>query len=40
VASVRQAAVFESEDVRARVINAGRYVASFNIVSIAVTHQF
>lgn len=40
VASVRQAAVFESEDVRARVINAGRYVASFNIVSLAVTHQF
>jgi hypothetical protein len=40
VASVRQTAVFESEDQRARVVNAGRYTASFNIVSIALTHRF
>jgi hypothetical protein len=40
VASVRQTAVFESSTSRASVVNAGRYTASFNIVSIAVTHRF
>lgn len=40
VAKVRQTAVFESDDVRARVINAGRYTAGFNVFSIAVTHRF
>jgi long-chain fatty acid transport protein len=40
VASARQTAVFESETVRARVVNAGRYTASFNVLSIAVTHRF
>ena len=40
VASSRQTAVFESENVRARVVNAGRYTASFNVLSIAVTHRF
>jgi|GEM_PF-6658370 len=40
VASVRQGAVFESEDQRARVINAGKYTAGFNVFSLAVTHRF
>ena len=40
IASLRQTAVFESEDVRARVINAGRYTAGFNVFSLAVTHRF
>lgn len=40
VAVVRQNAVFESEAMRARVVNAGRYTAGFDILSIAVTHRF
>jgi hypothetical protein len=40
VAAVRQNAVFESEAMRARVVNAGRYKAGFDILSIAVTHRF
>jgi hypothetical protein len=40
VASARQTAVFESDDQRARVINAGRYTAGFNVFSLAVTHRF
>lgn len=40
IASVRQTAVFESEDMRARVVNAGKYTAGFNVFSLAVTHRF
>jgi hypothetical protein len=40
VASARQTAVFESEDNRAKVINAGRYTGSFNVFSVAITHRF
>lgn len=40
VAKVRQTAVFESKSVRARVVNAGRYTASFNVFSIALAHRF
>jgi hypothetical protein len=38
VAQARQTAGFDSE--KARVINAGRYTAGFNVFSIAVTHRF
>lgn len=40
IASARQTAVFESDDNRARVVNAGRYTAGFNVFSINVTHRF
>jgi hypothetical protein len=40
VARFRQAAVFESEVLRARVVNAGRYVASFDVVSVSVVHRY
>jgi hypothetical protein len=40
IAAGRQTAIFESEDQRARVVNAGKYTAGFNVFSIAVTHRF
>jgi hypothetical protein len=40
VASLQQPAVFESDTARRRVVNAGSYVASFNIVSIGLVHHF
>jgi hypothetical protein len=40
VAKVAQAAVFESEDLNRRVVNAGRYTASFNVLSIGAVYHF
>ena len=40
VASSRQTAVFESDDARSRVVNAGRYTASFNVLSLGLVHHF
>jgi long-subunit fatty acid transport protein len=40
VAKLTQSAIFESPDVRRRVVNAGRYVASFDLVSIGATYHF
>jgi hypothetical protein len=40
VASSRQSSVFESEDIRSRVVNAGRYTVSFNVLSIGLVHHF
>lgn len=40
VAKLTQTAVFESDDLRRRVVNAGRYTASFNLVSVGATYHF
>jgi hypothetical protein len=40
VAKLTQSAIFESEDIRRRVVNAGRYVASFDLFSIGTTYHF
>jgi hypothetical protein len=40
VAALQQPAAFESNTARRRVVNAGRYSASFNVVSISVVHRF
>jgi hypothetical protein len=40
VAKVTQSAVFESDDLRRRVVNAGRYTASFNVVSVGAVYHF
>ncbi len=40
VASWQQPALFESADRRARVVNAGRYTASFDVVSVAFAYRF
>jgi hypothetical protein len=40
VASGQQPAVFETDDARSRVVNAGRYAASFNVLSIGIVHHF
>lgn len=40
VAMLTQSAVFESDDVRRRVVNAGRYTASFNILSLGMIYHF
>lgn len=39
-AMATQSAVFESDDVRRRVVNAGHYTASFNIVSLGAVYHF
>ncbi|MEY4578820.1 MAG: hypothetical protein RL701_3523 [Pseudomonadota bacterium] len=40
VAKVTQAAVFESQDLNRRVVNAGRYTASFDVISIGAVYHF
>jgi hypothetical protein len=40
VAALQQSAIFESETLRARVVNAGRYTASFNVLSLSVVHRY
>jgi hypothetical protein len=40
VASGQQPAVFETADRRARVVNAGRYIASFNVLSVGFAYRF
>ncbi len=40
VAAMQQTAVFESETLRARVTNAGRYTASFHVLSLSVVHRY
>ncbi|HEY2732555.1 MAG TPA: hypothetical protein VGI70_01150 [Polyangiales bacterium] len=40
VAASQQSAVFTSDAMRARVINAGSYVVSFNVLSIGLVHHF
>ncbi|MET0384913.1 MAG: hypothetical protein ABW321_03090 [Polyangiales bacterium] len=40
VAKLTQSAIFESEDLRRRIVNAGRYTASFNVLSIGGTYHF
>jgi hypothetical protein len=40
VASSRQSSVFESDDIRSRVVNAGRYIVSFNVLSLGLVHHF
>ena len=40
VASGQQTAVFETDNLRARVVNAGRYVTSFDVLSLSVAHHF
>jgi hypothetical protein len=40
IASARQTAVLQSADMRAQVINAGRYTAGFDVISVALTHRF
>lgn len=40
VAAMQQTAIFESETLRARVVNAGRYTASFNLISLSVVHRY
>jgi hypothetical protein len=40
VASGQQTAIFETSSLRARVVNAGRYVSSFNVLSLSIAHHF
>jgi hypothetical protein len=40
VAKVTQTAVFESDDLRRRVVNAGRYTAGFDVVSVGAVYHF
>ncbi|HKU42748.1 MAG TPA: hypothetical protein VJR89_31535 [Polyangiales bacterium] len=40
VASWQQSGIFESADRRARVVNAGRYTASFNVLSVGFAYRF
>lgn len=40
VAKLTQSAVFEADDLRRRVVNAGRYTASFNLVSVGAVYHF
>ena len=40
VAKLTQGAVFESDSVRRRVVNAGRYTASFDLVSVGAVYHF
>jgi hypothetical protein len=40
VAKLKQSAAFESENLRSRVVNAGRYTANFNVLSLGVVHHF
>ena len=40
VAKLTQSAVFESDYLRRRVVNAGRYTASFNVVSVGAVYHF
>jgi hypothetical protein len=40
VASYQQPAVFESSDLPRRVVNAGKYTASFDVVSVAFAYRF
>lgn len=39
-AAGQQSALFETDDRRARVINAGRYVASFDLLSVGASYRF
>lgn len=39
-AKLTQSAVFESDDLRRRVVNAGHYTASFNVLSIGAVYHF
>lgn len=40
VAKVTQSALFESDDLRRRVVNAGKYTAGFDVVSIGAIYYF
>jgi hypothetical protein len=40
VASYQQPAVFESADLPRRVVNAGKYTASFDVISVAFAYRF
>lgn len=40
IAKWQQPAVFETSDQRARVVNAGRYTASFDVVSVSFAYRF
>lgn len=40
VAAAQQSALFETDRRRARVINAGRYTASFNVISVGAAYRF
>jgi hypothetical protein len=40
IASWQQAGVFESAERRRRVVNAGRYIASFNVLSVGFAYRF
>jgi hypothetical protein len=40
VAKVTQSALFESDVLRRRVVNAGRYTASFNVLSVGAVYHF
>ena len=40
VAGYQQPAVFESADLPRRVVNAGKYTASFDVISVAFAYRF